>query len=237
MDVAVDNLRMCFNDGDREIELFSGLSFDVRSGSSLAIMGASGVGKTTLLYLLGGLEVPVSGDIRVGSHSYAQIRRSSSDFAFFRGEHLGFVFQFHNLLQEFDALENVTLPLMIRGESGEAARVRATELLERVGLGHRLNHRPGALSGGEQQRVAIARALVGRPGVILADEPTGNLDQRTGSEVKKLLLELQREQGMTLILVTHSSELAASMDRVVELTVTGMQERTDLHSARPGETA
>lgn len=228
MKVAVENLRMSFHDGDREIELFSQLSLEVASGSSLAIMGESGVGKTTLLYLLGGLETPAGGDIIVGDSSYQSIRRSRTDFAVFRGKHLGFVFQFHNLLPEFDALENVALPLLIRGERGESARQRAAELLERVGLGHRLTHRPGALSGGEQQRVAIARALVGKPGLILADEPTGNLDRRTGAEVRRLLLELQREQGMTMILVTHSSELAASMDRVVELTANGMRERPDL---------
>lgn len=229
MEISVDNLQMCFSDGDRTIELFSGLTFNVPSGASLAIMGESGVGKTTLLYLLGGLEIPTAGDITVGGQSYRELRDSRQDLALFRGRTLGFVFQFHNLLPEFDAVENVALPLLIRGESSVASRRRAAELLERVGLGHRLAHRPGALSGGEQQRVAIARAMVGGPGVILADEPTGNLDHRTGGEVRRLMLELQRERGTTLVLVTHSSELAASMDRVVELTVTGMRERPDLH--------
>lgn len=225
MEVEVQKLTMRFNDAGRSVELFSDLSLNVSSGTSLAIMGESGAGKTTLLYLLGGLETPVSGDILLGGHSYNEARKSGSDFALFRGRNLGFVFQFHNLLAEFDAVENVALPLMIRGEDVSVARARATDLLCRVGLKARLTHRPGALSGGEQQRVAIARALVGRPGVILADEPTGNLDHKTGSDVRNLLLELQREYKMTLVLVTHSPELASAMDRVIELTADGVRER------------
>lgn len=225
MKVEARNLKMQFNDAGRVIELFHDLSFEVPSGQSLAIMGQSGVGKTTLLYILGALEFPVSGDVALDGTTYSAIRKSGKDVSLFRGEHVGFIFQFHNLLPEFDAVENVAMPLLIRGENPGTARERATELLKRLGLQDRLLHRPGMLSGGEQQRVAIARALAGRPGVILADEPTGNLDQHTGGEVRKLLLELQTEEKITLILVTHSPDLASSMDRVVELTPHGIMEK------------
>jgi len=225
VDIETKKLSMHFNDAGREVRLFQNLSLRVESGTSLAIMGQSGVGKTTLLYLLGGLEEPAAGDIEVGGQSYQDIRRRGSDgLSSFRAAHVGFVFQFHNLLPEFDALENVAMPLLIRGAAREESYERGAELLKRVGLSERIYHRPGALSGGEQQRVAVARALVGRPGVVLADEPTGNLDQKTGNEVKDLLLELQAERKTTLVLVTHSPELAKSMNRVVELTPEGMKE-------------
>ena len=225
MDVEAKNLQMYFNDAGRVVRLFEDLNFQVASGTSLAIMGQSGVGKTTLLYILGGLEIPVSGDVLIGGDSYRRVREKKGDIAQFRGRRVGFVFQFHNLLPEFDAVENVAMPLLIRNVGQSYARGEAVELLKRVGLADRLHHRPGTLSGGEQQRVAVARAIAGRPGVILADEPTGNLDQRTGAEVKDLLLELQAEKQITLILVTHSPALAESMDRVVELTPLGMKEK------------
>lgn len=218
---------MHFNDAGKEVRLFQNLSFTVASGESLAIMGQSGVGKTTLLYILGGLEAPVSGDVVVGGQSYQALRETGDRFATFRGSRIGFVFQFHNLLPEFDAVENVAMPLLIRGEPRKETFEQAKELLVRVGLGERFHHRPGMLSGGEQQRVAVARAIAARPGVILADEPTGNLDQRTGAEVKDLLLQLQSEKRITLILVTHSLTLAESMDRVVELTPSGMQKQAE----------
>jgi lipoprotein-releasing system ATP-binding protein len=223
---------MQFNDAGRVVQLFDNLNFKVASGGSMAIMGQSGVGKTTLLYLLGGLEEPVSGEVFIGGQSYQEVRKSGADVAMFRGSRVGFVFQFHNLLAEFDAVENVAFPLLIRGENHKEAVDVAKSLLVRVGLEHRFDHRPGALSGGEQQRVAVARAIAGRPGVILADEPTGNLDQRTGAEVKDLLLELQTEKRITLILVTHSPELAESMDRVTELTPQGMRDRVNKESSR-----
>jgi len=224
MNVATKKLTMHFSDAGRTVKLFENLSFEVASGDSMAIMGQSGVGKTTLLYLLAALEEPVSGDILVNGTSFQTMRKERGDFAAFRGRHIGFVFQFHNLLPEFSALENVAMPLLIRGTSRDDAYGRAEQLLRRVGLAERVYHRPGTLSGGEQQRVAVARALAGKPGVILADEPTGNLDQRTGAEVKDLLLELQAEEKTTLILVTHSPELARSMNHVMELTAQGMRD-------------
>lgn len=224
MEVRAKNLSMSFNDAGRRIQIFDNLSFQVASGSSMAIVGSSGVGKTTLLYLLGAMEAPSGGDVILGEHSLAALRAAGEDIAAFRGRNVGFVFQFHQLLAEFDAVENVAMPLLIQGQPMGAARKRATELLERVGLSHRLTHRPGALSGGEQQRVAIARAVAGKPGVILADEPTGNLDPKTSAEVRGLLRELQTEQGITLVVVTHSREFADSMERVIELTSDGIVE-------------
>ena len=187
MDVSATDLRMQFNDGSRQIEVFRGISLHVNRGASVAVVGASGIGKTTLLYLLGGLERPTDGEIVVGDTSITRAWKERRDLASFRGRHVSFVFQFHYLLPEFDAVENVAMPLLIRGEPPEKARSRARELLVRVGLGDRLTHRPGMLSGGEQQRVSIARAMAPSPGLILADEPTGNLDLNTGAEVIKLL--------------------------------------------------
>lgn len=224
MNIRASDLAMRFNDGSREIEIFRGLKFELKSGSSTAIVGSSGVGKTTLLYLLAGLERPSSGSIEIGGTSITKAWQEGTDLADFRGKNIGFVFQFHFLLPEFDAVENVAMPLLIRGESQTAARARAAELLNRVGLGQRLTHRPGMLSGGEQQRVAIARAVASGPGVILADEPTGNLDQATGAEVIKLLCDLQRETGMTLVVVTHSPEIAGRMDRVLEMTAAELKD-------------
>lgn len=224
MRVQAQKLCMQYNDAGRVIEVFRDLDLDIASGTSIAIVGESGVGKTTLLYILGGLEQAVSGEVVLGDASLTEMVRKKKDAAAFRGRNIGFVFQFHQLLAEFDAVENVAMPLLIAGKSQGESRKRATELLERVGLGHRLSHRPGALSGGEQQRVAIARALAGRPGIILADEPTGNLDYRTGDEITKLLLELHREEGTTLVVATHSLELARKMNQVLELTPTGMRE-------------
>ncbi len=222
MEVRAKNLSMTFSDAGREIQIFNNLNFHVASGSSMAIVGSSGVGKTTLLYLLGAMETPTGGDVLIGQQSLAALRASGDDIALFRGRNVGFVFQFHQLLAEFDAVENVAMPLLIQGKPMGEARKRASELLNRVGLGHRLTHRPGALSGGEQQRVAIARAVAAKPGVILADEPTGNLDPKTSGEVRALLRELQAEQGITLITVTHSREFADSMERVIELTPDGI---------------
>lgn len=226
MEVRVENLSMIYQDAETPVKVIEDLSFQVNSGDSIAILGESGVGKTTLLYLLGALEEPTDGDILVGNESYRQLRSSGEDLANFRGRNVGIVFQFHQLLAEFDAVENVAMPLRIQGVEREVAEQRARELLERVGLGDRLRHRPGILSGGEQQRVAVARALAPSPGLILADEPTGNLDQRNGQQVTELLKQFQQEDGVTLITVTHSLELARTMDRVVELTSEGLLERS-----------
>jgi lipoprotein-releasing system ATP-binding protein len=215
---------MQFNDVGRIIEVFHNLSLDVAHGSSLAVVGESGVGKTTLLHILGMLERPLQGGVWFDDCDVWKELDTDKKRANFRGKCIGFVFQAHYLLPEFDALENVAIPQLIQGVSRSSAYADAKALLERVGLEHRLTHRPGALSGGEQQRVAIARGLSASPGVILADEPTGNLDQKTGREVMDLLLNIQREEQKTLLVVTHSTELAQLMDRRVELTPKGIVE-------------
>lgn len=225
MDVEVKKLSMWFKDAGRTISVFEELNFRIASGEAVAVIGESGAGKTTLLYNLGGLESPRAGDIVIGSTNITQPPKDGRfSMSAFRGKHIGFIFQFHYLFPEFDAVENVAMPLLIQRVDKNIARKRATELLERVGLSDRLTHRPGQLSGGEQQRVAVARALAAGPGLILADEPTGNLDHKTGDTITKLLREMQQEFGMTLIVVTHSHEVARSMDRVFELTDAGMSE-------------
>lgn len=224
MDVIAKNLGMEFHDGERVVEVFKGVDATIKSGEAVAVVGESGVGKTTLLYVLGGLERPTSGEVVLGTFPLTETQKRGEDIASFRGKHLGFVFQFHNLLPEFDAVENVAMPLLLRGENPKVATDRARELLDRVGLSHRLTHRPGALSGGEQQRVAIARALVAKPGLILADEPTGNLDVRTAGQVSDVLLKLRQEEGTTLIIVTHSRELAARTGRILELSLNGLRQ-------------
>lgn len=228
MNIRAEKLSMTFHDGSEEIAIFRELSFEIASGSSVAIVGESGVGKTTLLYILGGLERATSGAVFYGEQSLDTLWKRGDALSLFRGENVGFVFQFHNLLPEFSALENVALPLRICGVSQEESETRARALLQRVGLSHREEHRPGALSGGEQQRVAIARALIRRPKVLLADEPTGNLDQKNSSQVRELLLEVQREQGLTLVVVTHSQEFAAKMGSVFQMSassITGVRGR------------
>jgi lipoprotein-releasing system ATP-binding protein len=225
MRIEARKLSMHFDDADRRIEIFKDLSFEVPSGKSLAIIGESGIGKTTLLYILGALEYPVSGTVVVGDTAYEDLRSKPALISAFRGDTLGFIFQFHHLLPEFDAVENVAMPLLIKGQSFVDARIRAEYLLGRVGLSERLGHRPGMLSGGEQQRVAVARAFAAKPGVILADEPTGNLDHKTGSEVHGMLREMQEEEGTSLVIVTHSLDLAATTDRTIELTPSGLIER------------
>jgi lipoprotein-releasing system ATP-binding protein len=204
-----------FNEGPSTLEVLTGVDLSVLPGERIAIIGASGSGKTTLLQILGGLDDPDEGSVSVADE--AMQGRSEQAKGDIRNRHIGFVYQFHHLLPEFSAAENVAMPMMIRGERRPEALERAGELLSRVGLGERLSHKPGELSGGERQRAAVARALITRPGLVLADEPTGNLDAGNGRHVLGLMLELNRELETSLVIVTHDHSIAAQMDRVLVL--------------------
>ena len=220
--LRVEGICKAFRVGGRTLEILRGVSFEVRPSEMVAFTGPSGVGKTTLLHLIGTLDRPDAGEIYYGDVAQSSLR--GSKLAAFRNVGIGFVFQFFQLLPEFTALENVMMPLLIAASGASRARRRAREVLEEVGLGGRLSHFPNQLSGGEQQRAAIARALVGGPRLLLADEPTGNLDKATGARVFALLRGLQRQRGLTSIIVTHNMEIASQCDRVLsleELAVTG----------------
>jgi lipoprotein-releasing system ATP-binding protein len=215
MVISAKGISRGFRQGPKRVEVLKDVSLQVPAGTSVAIVGASGAGKSTLLHILGGLDKPDTGEVVVGGHSLWQISdRERSDL---RNSRMGFIYQFHHLLPEFTALENVAMPLLIRGEATNEAAKKAGDLLEKVGLGQRLDHKPGELSGGERQRAAVARALVGRPGLVLGDEPTGNLDERIANQVFDQLLELNTELNTSLILVTHDMRLAARMTQRFEL--------------------
>ena len=204
-----------FSDGVLRVEVLKGVDLTVKKGCCLAIVGSSGSGKSTLLHLLGGLDDPTAGEVRVAGQSMSSL--SERDKGRLRNRALGFIYQFHHLLPEFSAIENVAMPLLIRGISVAEAKRASAEVLNKVGLAHRLQHKPGELSGGERQRAAIARALITRPQCILADEPTGNLDEKTANQVFEVMLKLNKEYNISLVMATHNLALAKRMASILEL--------------------
>jgi lipoprotein-releasing system ATP-binding protein len=213
--VEVKDLHKSYVVGNRELQVLRGLDLSIERGEMLAIVGASGVGKSTLLHVLGGLDKSDAGLVRIGEIDLGRLR--DAELVAFRNRHVGFVFQFHHLLPEFSAIENAEMPMRIAHAPALERRQRAAALLDRIGLRDRVDHKPGMLSGGEQQRVALARALIMRPSLLLADEPTGNLDEHTAESLHGLLREMHREHGLTSIIATHNPRLAAGCDRILRL--------------------
>ena len=213
--IQCQNVGKTYDDGSLKVEVLRNIDFQVASGEGIGIIGASGSGKSTLLHILGGLDKPTSGEVKIqgqGLNSLSQVAIGQ-----LRNRHLGFVYQFHHLLPEFSALENVMMPLLVARKSRAEAQAAAAEILEKVGLGSRKTHRPAELSGGERQPAAIARALVTKPDCLLADEPTGNLDRKNATHALEMMLELKRELGTALIVVTHDEQLAKRFDRVLTM--------------------
>ena len=213
--IEARGLGKTYAEGSLRTPVFDGLDLAVARGETVAILGASGAGKSTLLHLLGGLDMPSAGEVYVDGQKMSAL--SDAERGRLRNHALGFIYQFHHLLPEFTALENVMLPVVLGGARVPQAEQKARALLDAVGLGHRMAHKPGELSGGERQRAAVARALVNRPGCVLGDEPTGNLDEKTAATVFDLMLDLNRDQRTSLVLVTHDRRLARRLDRVLEL--------------------
>ena len=213
--IQAEALAKTYAEGKMRTPVFDGLELAVQAGETVAIVGASGAGKSTLLHLLGGLDTPTSGEVYVTGQKMSAL--SDGARGQLRNRALGFIYQFHHLLPEFTALENVMMPVLLGGADVAIATQRAKALLGQVGLGHRIEHKPGELSGGERQRAAVARALVNQPACVLGDEPTGNLDEKTAATVFELMLELNRAQKTSLVLVTHDRRLASRLDRVLEL--------------------
>jgi lipoprotein-releasing system ATP-binding protein len=217
------NLAKTYQEGSLRTPVFSNIDIQIAAGESLAIVGASGSGKSTLLHLLAGLDTPTQGSIQLMQQALDGF--SDAEKGRLRNQHLGFIYQFHHLLPEFTALENVMMPLLISGLATAKALLPAQTLLEQVGLGHRLHHKPGELSGGERQRVAVARAMVNKPACVLADEPTGNLDEKTALSVFTLLMQLKQVHNTSLVIVTHDHQLAEKCDRVLELSQGQLSEK------------
>jgi lipoprotein-releasing system ATP-binding protein len=220
-----------FVQGATRLQVLAGAAIQVRAGERIAIVGASGSGKTTLLQVLGGLDLPTSGTVRIAGAAMNEL--DDTERGRLRNRAVGFVYQFHHLLPEFSALENVAMPLLVRRMAPRLAREQAAAILARVGLAQRLEHRPAQLSGGERQRAAVARALVTRPQLVLADEPTGNLDGANASQVFELMLELNREFGTSLVIVTHDERLAARLDRTLTLVEGLLVERAAAAAVAP----